>query len=1187
MSPWFESRLPVQLARRFALLAICLLCGNLRAEDFDFFEKKIRPVLVERCYKCHSASSEQVKGGLLLDTQASLLKGGDSGPVIVPGSAAKSRLIEAIRYQNKDLQMPPKEKLSDQQIDDFVSWINLGAPDPRTENALGNGSRITHHASSTASHWAFRPPSDHAIPKVKDMSWPNTPLDFFILAKLEEHNLSPAPPADKRTLIRRASFDLTGLPPRPADVDEFVSDKSPEGFAKVVDRLLASPRYGERWGRYWLDVARYADTKGYVYGDREEARFVHSHVYRDWVIRSFNEDLPYDRFLLLQIAADQIPPVAAPVRARAEHFQSPTELHDRDRAFTGAVTSETDSRAAMGFLTLGRRFLGVVHDIIDDRIDVVMRGTQALTVGCARCHDHKFDPIPTADYYSLYGIFAGGTERMLPLSKRSEEDKAYLDYEKGFKERVEKFNQTMEKKRRDFSNRFRAKSADYLVAVLDVKKLPSEEHYEIRGPNDLNPTIVRNWENYLLQTKNGSNAVFAPWHALDGLATDGFASKALALLDKVGVESASSNRVNPFVLQTLKESPVGSMRDVAARYGKLLAGVHQQWQDAVQKAATNNAEGPLTLPDSNLEELRQVLYGPAAPVNIPLLAAADMEWYFDEPSRVELMKLNAEIERWIIKSPGAPPHAVILEDRPNQKNPRLFLRGNPANKGDEVPRQFLKLLAGETRKPFRVGSGRLELAQAIASPDNPLTARVMVNRIWLHHFGSGLVRTASDFGTRSELPSHPELLDWLARDFIANGWSIKAMHRLILLSKVYQQSSDPQRPDSRRQEHHSLHSGLRTPDSALDQRAATVDPQNRLLWKMNRQRLDFESLRDSLLAVSGELEAKMGGAPVDLFKAPFSPRRAIYGYIDRQFLPGLLRVFDFANPDMHSPQRSDTTVPQQALFFMNSPFVVERARSLLSRPDILSYQDRQRRLDQLYRIVYQRSPTSQQLEFGLHFLNASEIEPLYEPPPPPITSWLYGYGEYVEAAQRIQSFNPLPYYTGDAWQGGENWPDQKLGWVRLTADGGHAGNDLQHAAIRRWIAPADAKVAISGTVKHDHQEGDGIQARIISSRHGSLGNWTVHKNKAEAKVDSVELKKGDALDFVVDYRANLNSDDFNWVPIIKVEGKQVTASSGDYAAEWNAKKEFGGPAPKPPQPLNAWERLAQVLLLSNEFIFVD
>ena len=1128
---------------------------------------------------------------------------------------------------------------------------NLGAAPGLPGLEISNLQSPISNSTAATQHWAFQPPRDSPLPEVKDSRWPKTPIDFFILAKLEQNELRPSPPADKRTLIRRAAFDLLGLPPAPEEVDAFLADRSPDAFAMVVDRWLASARYGERWGRYWLDVARYADTKGYVYGDREEPRFVHSYVYRDWVIRAFNQDMPYDEFLLKQIAADHL----------LSTFNSNPETQ------TPKLETRNPDLAALGFLTLGRRFLGVIHDIIDDRIDVLMRGTQALTVACARCHDHKFDPIPTKDYYALYGVFASCTEKMLPLSAANRANPASVDFEKGLNERVEKYEQTMRQKREEFSNRFRTNVTEYLVAVLDVKKLPTEEHYEIRGPNDLNPTVARAWESYLAQTKREFHPVFAPWHALVALPAEDFATNAAGKLAELTISASSSpsrltavhalsphpgplpqgegttapvprlnqntqqlppqrstlplpqgegrgegeraanktnnldlpvapnsaRPLNGLIVETLTNKPLHSMRDVAERYGKLLLAVHQRWQETLQNAATNKTQPPRALPGQSQEQLRQVLYGSSAPVHIPVLAAADLEWYFDEPTRVQLMKLHAEIERWIIRSPGAPPYSVVLEDRPNPKNSRVFVRGNPANKGEEAPRQFLEVLSRGTLHPFAKGSGRLELARAIASRDNPLTARVMVNRIWLHHFGAGLVRTPSDFGTRSEPPSHPELLDWLACDFMNEDWSLKRLHRLIMLSSVYQQASQSsvfsdQYSVGQKAEGNPTDYSDHTDGSARTlMRAAAVDPENRLLGRMNRHRLDFEALRDSLFAVTGELETKAGGPPADLFKPPFSPRRSVYGLIDRQFLPGVYRVFDFANPDLHNPQRPETTVPQQALFFMNSPFVVERARSLVQRLDLTRERDLAERVQKLYRTVYQRSATAEDVEGVIEFLKTADSLPPYQPPPPPVPVWFYGHGTFDEDAGRVTRFTPLPHFTGDAWQGGANWPDANLGWVRLTADGGHPGNDLEHAAIRRWIAPFNATVSVAGTLKHDHEKGDGVRARVVSNRLGALGSWTVHKNKAETKIESVQVEAGDTLDFVVDYNANLNSDDFAWSPVIKVAGGATGTAGDDSQKEWNAKKDFSGPPPIPPKPLTPWEQLAQVLLLSNEFVFVD
>ena len=615
-------------------------------------------------------------------------------------------------------------------------------------------------AQARAKHWSFQPVRKPPLPAVRHTDWAITPLDRFILVKLEQAGVDPAPRADRRTLIRRASIDLTGLPPETADVEAFVNDPSPDAWEKVIDRLLASPRYGERWGRYWLDVARYADTKGYVF--QEERRYPFAYTYRDYVIRAFNDDLPYDQFVIQQIAADRLP-----------------------------LGEDKRPLAALGFLTLGRRFLNNTPDIIDDRLDVVMRGLEGMTVGCARCHDHKFDPIPMRDYYSLYGVFASSVEpRELPLIGTPEPSPAYTAYEKELK------------------------ALKQAVAEFEEKNKAE------------------------LQKRN------------------------------------------------------------------------RKFQ----------------------EERRQ---------------------------------LQNKVDKLRATHPGAPPQAMVLNDLPHPVEPVVFLRGNPGNRGPAVPRQFLEVLAGDGRRPFTEGSGRLELARAIASKDNPLTARVLVNRVWLHHFGQGLVRTPGDFGLRGEPPTHPELLDYLASEFMGRAspgrqpgesWSIKRLHRLILCSATYQQSCNPGQPE-----------------------APARDPENRLLSHQNRQRLDFEGLRDSLLRASGQLDAKAGGAPVDITTAPFSRRRSIYGFIDRQNLPGLFRAFDFASPDTTTAQRHVTTVPQQALFLMNGPFVVERARALAARPDVMARAEAVERIGYLYRLLYGRPPEPQELALGQRFVELAGAEKLLAP----------------------------------------------------------------------------------------------------------------------------------------------------------------------------------------------------------------
>jgi len=1121
------------------ILSIVSVSTSASAQEFDFFEQHVRPVLIEHCYQCHSAESTVLKGALLLDSREGVLKGGVSGrPAVVPGAPEQSLLVEAIQYQNAELQMPPQHQLAQPQIDAIVQWIASGAPDPRT------GASAVQHASRE-SLWALQPVSEPAIPTVANSGWVRTPIDAFILAELEERALTPAPPADKFALIRRATFDLTGLPPTAEEVEAFLADASPEAYAKVVDRLLASPHYGERWGRHWLDVARYADTKGYVYGDREEGRFVHSYVYRDWVVKALNDDMPYDRFLMLQIAGDRI-----------------------------ATEENPQDLAAMGFLTLGRRFLGVMHDIIDDRIDTLMRGTQALTVACARCHDHKFDPIPTEDYYSLYGVFSASSERSVQLVSNPEPNEAYKAYEAQHSARVADFQKKFTEKADELSSRLRSQIKDYLVAVLEADKLPTEDFYEIRQAHEMNPTIVRKWQAYL-QKRDATDPVFGPWQSFAAMPADTFAESAKQYIaeklpkeaPKTEGETAPAPIFNKRIADALRDAPPASMKEVAERYGDQFLRVRELWRDTLEQSAVKGEATPTGLPDADDEALRQVLYAPDSPVTVPEGAIVDLEWYFDEPTRVELGRLQRLIDAAIVEQPGSPPHAVILEDKSALRNARVFKRGNPAMRGDEVPRQYLAALEGPARRPFEVGSGRLELARAIASDKNPLTARVMVNRIWQNHFGQGLVSTPSDFGSRSERPSHPELLDWMATAFMREGWSMKKLHRMIMLSSVYQQSSSPE------------------PSAALA--AESADPENRLLWKFNRQRLDFESMRDALLAVSGSLDVTMGGRGVDIVKSPSMSRRTIYGYVDRQFLPAVFRVFDFPNPDMHSPQRHDTTVPQQSLFLMNSPFLMAQSRALASRTETVESGRADDRIRAMYRAVYQRAATEDEIYKGLVFLASVPPPPEPEALSPASNAWQYGYGAYDAEAKRMKSFTPLPHFTGEAWQGGSSYPDGKLGWLKLTPLKGHPGDDMEHMVIRRWISPMSGTVNISGEVHHDTPAGNGIAARILSSRHGLLGEWPIHNSHVVVDIRELAVEPGDTIDFVVDIAGQLNSDDFRWSPTIARAAPAPAEAGANYIAAWSAEKDFAGLPDALEPPLAPWEQYAQVLLLSNEFSFVD
>jgi hypothetical protein len=886
--------------------------------------------------------------------------------------------------------------------------------------------------------------------------------------------------------------------------------------------LLASPHYGEHWGRHWLDVARYSDTKGYVYA-REERFWVHAWAYRDWVIRALNADMRYDRFLLLQLAADQV------------------------------AADDPASQAAMGFLTLGRRYLGVTHDIIDDRIDVVTRGLLGLTVACARCHDHKFDPIPTEDYYALYGIFRSSSERQVLAAKSIGSGPEAEAFGRGLMERVKKLDEGIAAERRETAARARARVTDYLLAQLEPEKYPEEGFDQIIAPDDLVPATVRRWRDYLARDGTRAGPVFVAWHAFAGLSGDEFSGHA----DRVcrDLARAPSGALNPLVARAFA-SPPSDMAEVARRYGELFRRVQARWRDRLEVAKYAPGPAPEGLPDPAAEAIRRVLYGAESPCEVPDESIVNTEQFFPSGTLDGLWKLQKAFDRWLIDAPAAPPYATILVDRPVPMDARVFRRGNPARPGAEVPRRFLKILAGPSRQPFRQGSGRLELARAIADPANPLVARVMVNRVWMHHFGAGLVLTPSDFGTRAGRPSHPELLDWLARRFVADGWSLKSLHRLIMLSSTYRQSSEAR------------------PEGDVQRQ----DPENRLLWRMNVRRLSFEEIRDSLFAVAGDLDGRVGGKPVELLVTPFSRRRTVYGLVDREYFPGLFRSFDVANPDLHVPQRSETTVPQQALFFLNHPLPLERARSLARHVDVESAPTPEGKVASLFRLVYQRAPTPAQVRRAIDLVRASESGPDSVAAPRP-SAWSYGYAAFDAEAGQISDFRPLPYFTGKEWQGGPNWPDRGLGWARLTAIGGHAGNDLDHAVVRRWTAPNDGAVRVDSTLIHDVAAGDGVRASIVSSRHGLVRSAVAHDSRSAMDVPSVDVRAGDTLDFVVDIRGSLNSDQFTWAPVIS----EVSPLDRP-GTTWSAEAEFGD---TPVPWLGPWEQLAQALLMANEFCFVD
>ena len=1093
------------------MLFVLTAASSFADESDEFFERQIRPILVEKCSRCHGA--EKQNGGLRVDSIASLLQGGESGPAVVRGSINRSLLIQAV-MRSDDIAMPPDETLPQHQVDALKQWIDEGAVWPAT---IGNLPSMKD--SSMQDHWAFQPVSKPEVPQTSD-DWIQTSVDAFILKKLHEHGLTHASSADRRTLLRRASYVLTGLPPSPELVEEFVGSNSADAWSQQVDRLLASPQYGEHWGRHWLDVARYADTKGYVYA-REERFWVHAWAYRDWVVNSLNADMPYDRFLLLQLAADQV-----------------TDRNDGDLA-------------AMGFLTLGRRFLGIKHDIIDDRIDVVSRGTMGLTVACARCHDHKYDPIPTADYYSLYGVFDSCAEQLVPVGGNDVDDAEFMAE---LQKRQEKLQQTLKQRCGEASERYRSRVGDYLLAQTELSKYPQAGFDQIITAQDTHPRIVWQWQKWLYDSKRNQEPVFKAWHEYQQLPSDDFANLAIAVTAMLA--ELTPLQLNPVVAEAFRTAPT-SFAEVVDRYAKLLAEIDAKWKTK-SSAASEDGSTLAEFSDSADEQLRLVLYGAGSPCVVPEEHIANTELLHTSSVLDEIWKLQGEVDRWIIQSKHNAAYATTLVDREFPSEPRVFRRGNPATPTTTIARHFLTALGEQSTKPFQIGSGRLELAQSIIDPSNPLTARVIVNRVWTQVFGRGLVSTPSDFGLRAETPSHPELLDWLTTWFIDNGWSLKKLHRLLLTSAAFQQQS-------------------RNLPADIVQAAEEIDPENRLLWRMSSRRLSFEQFRDSLLQASAELNLAAGGKPFDLFQpGARQPRRTIYGLVDRQYLPGVLRTFDFPNPDLHVAQRSQTTVPQQALFFMNHELVLEQTRLLAKKSESLP--DNADRVRFLFQRVLQRAPSDSELHDALQLVSATT-----DPAPqslPTAGDWSYGYGEVDETNHAVKDFQAAPHFTGSAWQGGEQWPDAKLGWVNLTAVGGHPGNTRQHACVRRWTAPRDMTIRIESRLVHEPEVGDGVRAFVLANGQ-TLHKQKVHQATVALDTERVDVKQGTMIDFVVDIDEILNSDQFLW----RITLSDVNPADGNSSGlVWNSESDFTA---NTVDHFSPWEQLAHVLLCTNEFMFVD
>lgn len=841
-----------------------------RAEQF---EMKVRPVLANRCFSCHSSSA---LGGLTMTSREALLRGGKSGPALVPGKPEESLIVEAIRQTNDKLKMPMGQgRMPDSEIALLTEWVKSGAFWPEEKTAIALTTKKYTITPEQRAFWAFQPVRKPSVPEVRNSAWTNSPIDRFVMSQLEAKSMQPNRPANPRDLIRRAYFDLTGLPPSYAETEAFLADKSPEAFAKVVDRLLASPRYGERWARYWLDVSRYADDR---LDSDVELPYPNSFRYRDWVIQAFNDDMPYDTFVKAQIAGDQI---------------------------------SKDKKLAVG---LG--FYGLSPELTDDRVDVTTRGFLALTAACAQCHDHKFDPLPTKDYYALQGVFSSTKRAELELAP-AEEVKRWKDQNKKVEEVKARIEQFLKDQADQLAEMLASESPRYIRAARKVFGTPAQPSKEAAVADRLDPETLQRWVKYL-KTGPEDNKYLHGWRD----------------------ESFDLSRFRQEALLVLKERKEVDRRNLTAKAtndpdnkattAALPADRYYLWRDLF----FNDFYGR----EFKQEEDGILWYGPNRGY---LTSDGTVERFLEGRWEGYLGDMRSELKELKAALPAQYAYAHAIQDVAKPHDERIHIGGEPDRLGEVAPRAFLSILSDGDPKPFHDGSGRRELAEAIASPSNPLTARVMVNRIWQHHFGEGLVRTVSNFGRMGETPSNPALLDYLAANFVENGWSIKKLQREIMLSSTYRLSSD---------------------FSAAN---FAIDPDNRLLWRANRQRLDAEAMRDTLLSVTGELDPGAGGPPLALDKEE-NHRRSIYGFVSRRKLDGTLALFDFPNPNLSAEKRISTATPLQQLYFLNGGFLENRAealtRSVAPAPTVDA------RIRKAYEIVFGRDPRPDELKLGERFL---------------------------------------------------------------------------------------------------------------------------------------------------------------------------------------------------------------------------
>ena len=943
-----------------------------------FFEQHIRPVLVDQCYRCHSAEAERVRGGLLLDHREGLLKGGDTGPALAPGAADRSLLFEAITYGNPDLQMPPKSRLDDAVVAHFRQWIADGATWPEETAAVRQGADQEEFdlAARREAHWAWQPIRPLEPPRVNADDWPAGAVDRFILAELEATGLRPTAPAAKRVLIRRANYLLTGLPPTPAEVEAFENDDSDAAFGRVLDRLLASPHFGERWARHWLDKVRYAETLGHEF----DYPVLGVWQYRDYLVRAFNADLPFDQFALEQIAGDLLPtPRTNPADGGNESLLGTTQYWLGQQ-----VHSPVDVRHHQ-------------LEFVDNQIDVLTKSFLGLTVSCARCHDHKFDAISTKDYYALYGILASSRYAI-----RAVDDPApRLAQARALVGEREALRRTLADRLRDrlaTDPTTPTSTAGAVKLRVGDQELPLADWFADGEAFAADPLAAG--QPIFLGNADAPTVHLVPpgWRHSASLSTKfqgALRSPAFVIKDPyLHLRAAGQGTRLSVVIDgfTLIRAPIyGSLRQALNHPQPHWITVDlSMWQG--RRAWIELADFSVPDPASELGADAAKADGWAAigsavlsaqlepPPHKPTGSTVDpadalRRWFTapdtlttDEAAWVEqqlavpdaLMGADLADFRAIEARIQEPVLVATMADADGWDEP-VFIRGNHRTPGDPVARRFLEALPAAEGFPIRKGSGRRELAEAMVHPDNPLFARVTVNWVWAHLFGRGLVASVDNFGALGDAPSHPALLDWLAADFRQSGWSLKHLIRQLMLSRTWQMSS-----------------------AALDPAAEQLDPENAGWHRANLRRLDGESLRDAMLAISGRLDPALGGPSVPIHLTPFmdgrgrpqvngpldgAGRRSLYLEVRRNFLSPLMLAFDTPVPASTVGRRTVSNVPAQALILMNDPFVAEQAQAWSSRVLREVPAPSERRVERLYLEAFSRLPTTEERVAAEAFLD--------------------------------------------------------------------------------------------------------------------------------------------------------------------------------------------------------------------------